>query len=597
MKLDREFIADMFIRGDGIEIGALHMPLRVPRSAKVKYVDRLTVEDLRKQYPELNDKALVNTDIIADGEKLESIADSTQDFVIANHFVEHCQDPISAVLNMLRVLKPGGILYLAIPDKRCCFDADRPVTPLEHIMRDHIEGPEWSRRQHFEEWSRFVNKAAEGEVDSQVAHLIDINYSIHFHVWTPFEMLEFILALRKMAGFEIDLCFRHDSVEVIFVLRKSASQSSAIPESIDISSTARGGSFTTVLDRALGTEPWCIDNIIYDGNTLEMSGWALAPGGRHDLLTFTLNDREFEEREFPLPRADLGNIFWYKAGADRAGFRCRLPMKREELFRDGYATLKCVDRTTGLPVREEYNLYYADDTDGPELPDAERKRRVSGNDSALLFRLEGFSIFKKLDLALRRTMSKPLSGFRDILDWGCGCGRVTRYFYSLPDARVVGIDIDKDNVNWCRDHFKFGEYRAAPLHPPTDFEADRFDLIIGISVFSHLREKDQWEWLAELSRIARPGAAVLMSTMGEATVGRSSWPEELWNRWQETGFLAGANKTDLDEFIEDEDYYVNAYMTEDYIRRNWSRTFEILDFIPAYIGNHQDLVVMRKPVR
>jgi 2-polyprenyl-3-methyl-5-hydroxy-6-metoxy-1,4-benzoquinol methylase len=591
MKLDRESIADMFIRGEGVEIGALHMPLRVPRSAHVRYVDRLTVEDLRKQYPELNDKEIVETDIIADGEKLESIADSSQDFVIANHFVEHCQNPIGAVLNMIRVLKPGGILYLAIPDKRCCFDADRPVTSLSHIMRDHREGSERSRRQHFEEWARYVNKAAEAEIESQVAHLMEIDYSIHFHAWTPFEMLEFILALRRMASFEIDLCFRHDDVEVIFILRKSLYQ-----EPIDISSS-RGELLAVAFDQALSPEPWCADDIVYDGKSLEMTGWALAPEGCYDHLTFTVNDREFEEREFSSPRSDLANIFWYKTGAARAGFRCRMKIEREELFRDGYATFKCIDRRTGQPIREEFNIYYADDADEPQLPDAARMSRVSGNDNARLFRFEGFSIFKKLDLALRQTTGKPISEFRDILDWGCGCGRVTRYFYLLKNSRVVGIDIDSDNVEWCRKHFKFGEYRLAPLHPPTDLQAESFDLIIGISVFSHLREEEQHEWLAELWRMARPGAMVLMSTMGEATIARSSWDEEMWNRWQETGFFAFANKSDLDSYIGDEDYYVNAFISEAYIRRSWSRAFEILDFIPAYIGNHQDLVVMRKPVR
>jgi SAM-dependent methyltransferase len=220
---------------------------------------------------------------------------------------------------------------------------------------------------------------------------------------------------------------------------------------------------------------------------------------------------------------------------------------------------------------------------------------VSGNDNSALFRLEGFTIFKKLDLALRRTLGKGLADFGDILDWGCGCGRVTRYFHLLPGVRVVGIDIDQDNVNWCREHFNFGEYRVAPLHPPTSFEAGSFDLIIGVSVFSHLKVKDQQEWLAELSRIAKPGAALLMSTMGEATAGRCLWNEEVWNNWRKAGFLASPNRTDLEGFIPDDEYYVNAYMTENYIRHNWSRTFEMLDFIPAYIGNHQDLVVMRKP--
>jgi SAM-dependent methyltransferase len=222
-KLSRALIAETYLSGHGIEIGALHNPLQVPPSARVKYVDRLPIAQLREQYPELNDKELVEVDILDDGERLSTIADASQDFVIANHFVEHSQDPIGAVLNMLRVLKPGGVLYLAIPDKRCCFDSDRPVTPIEHLLRDHAEGPEWSRAQHFEEWARLVNKTAEAEVADQTAELIRMNYSIHFHVWTPFEMLELVQALRKMAAFEVELCLMHDGVEVILVFRKSNS--------------------------------------------------------------------------------------------------------------------------------------------------------------------------------------------------------------------------------------------------------------------------------------------------------------------------------------------------------------------------------------
>ena len=219
-KLSRELIAETYLRGEGIEIGALHNPLKVPASANIKYVDRLAVAQLRAQYPELNDKKLVEVDILDDGERLLTIPDSSQDFVIANHFVEHCEDPIGAVLAMFRVLKPGAILYLAIPDKRCCFDADRPVTSIDHLMRDHLEGPEWSRWQHFEEWVRLVNKVSdENEAQKQIAELTKNNYSIHFHTWTPFEMMEFFLALRNMTPFEIDLCLHHDGVEVIFILR------------------------------------------------------------------------------------------------------------------------------------------------------------------------------------------------------------------------------------------------------------------------------------------------------------------------------------------------------------------------------------------
>ena len=63
-----------------------------------------------------------------------------QDFVIANQVLEHFQNPLLALQNMLRVLKPGGVLYLSLPDKRFSFDVDRPVTTVEHVLRDYRRG-------------------------------------------------------------------------------------------------------------------------------------------------------------------------------------------------------------------------------------------------------------------------------------------------------------------------------------------------------------------------------------------------------------------------------------------------------------------------
>src|SRR5262249_31288180 len=156
----REQIASGFLRGDGIEIGALHQPLKVPSGTRVKYVDRMTSADLRRQYEELAGTPLVETDIIDNGEQVTTFGDGTQDFVIANHFLEHCQNPIQTFQNLFRVLKPSGVLYLAVPDKRFTFDVDRECTTIDHLMRDFEEGPGWSKRQHFEEWSRLVNKRA-----------------------------------------------------------------------------------------------------------------------------------------------------------------------------------------------------------------------------------------------------------------------------------------------------------------------------------------------------------------------------------------------------------------------------------------------------
>jgi SAM-dependent methyltransferase len=225
----RELLARTYLRGAGIEIGALNRPLRVPRAAAVSYVDRLTVEALRHQYQELAQEQLVEPDILDDGERLGSIADGSQDFVIANHFVEHCQDPISALGNMLRVLKPGGILYLAVPDKRYSPDLDRPITSNEHLLKDYRDGPAWSKRAHFEEWVRlwtYERRHDADAADKRVRELMDMDYSIHYHVWTPAAFLSFLLlvsdelAAKANLRFEIEQFSQNES-EVIAILRRT----------------------------------------------------------------------------------------------------------------------------------------------------------------------------------------------------------------------------------------------------------------------------------------------------------------------------------------------------------------------------------------
>jgi predicted SAM-dependent methyltransferase len=216
----RRDVARVYLRGRGVEIGALHRPLWVPHTARVSYLDRLPTEELYRQYPRLAAHNLVPVDIVDDGERLARLADASQDFVIANHFLEHCQDPIGTLLHFFRVLRDEGILFLTVPDKRYTFDCDRPVTPLGHLLADHEDGVELSRREHVAEYVRLVLKASDAEeIQREVEHLLATNYSIHYHVWTQTELMELLLELRRRVAFEVELVLRR-AYEVILVLRK-----------------------------------------------------------------------------------------------------------------------------------------------------------------------------------------------------------------------------------------------------------------------------------------------------------------------------------------------------------------------------------------
>lgn len=222
LRIERDNIAKAYLKGEGIEIGALHNPLKVPRSCKVRYVDNIPASEARRRFEDVSSKRLVGVDILDDGERLSKVPDGSQDFVIGNHFIEHCQNPIGAIRNMMRVLKKGGVLYLAIPDKRYTFDKDRPSTTLKHLLRDDQEGPEWSRREHVEEWVRVVEGLKDdAAVSAKIDELLGVDYHIHYHVWNQAELFIFIGSLREMFGFEIELTFKRKN-ETIFVLRKAA---------------------------------------------------------------------------------------------------------------------------------------------------------------------------------------------------------------------------------------------------------------------------------------------------------------------------------------------------------------------------------------
>jgi DNA-binding transcriptional ArsR family regulator len=201
----RRALAAKYLDGTGIEVGALHSPLWVPARASVRYVDRLSVEDLRRHYPELSQLPLVNVDIIDNGETLESIPVASQDFLIANHFLEHTQDPIGTLKRHLSVLRQGGILYLAVPDKRWTFDANRPETTLQHLIADHDHGPQISYDAHIREYAELVDGLSGEELESRIGHLKATRYSIHFHVWTDASFRELLDHMRGPAGLRFEL--------------------------------------------------------------------------------------------------------------------------------------------------------------------------------------------------------------------------------------------------------------------------------------------------------------------------------------------------------------------------------------------------------
>ena len=220
---ERKRIAARYLTGRGIEIGALDAPTPLPPGAAVRYVDFRAVDELHGQYPELDAQSFVPVDVVDDGERLGKFEDASIEFLIANHMLEHCENPLGTLRHHLRKLAPGGWLFYAMPDMRCCFDSERPRTAFDHLVADDADGGRASRDAHFLEWAKLVNKIGDDDAARENARQNMANgYSIHYHVWDGNSWLDFLCRAREYLdrGFEIRH-FELSGPEMISVLRRS----------------------------------------------------------------------------------------------------------------------------------------------------------------------------------------------------------------------------------------------------------------------------------------------------------------------------------------------------------------------------------------
>lgn len=185
--------------GRGLEIGALGNPMPLPNAAEIVYSDILRPDQVDAMYPGSR-----HPDILSDSEHFEGVTTGEFDFVVANHVLEHVTDPIGALTEWHRILKPDGLLFISLPDKRYTFDHRRQRTRLAHLEDDHrSEAPPQVRNEcHLLEWAEHVEQLKPGSVEFEawVADQKRRGFAVHNHVWVLQDLLELLAHLRNTYG-------------------------------------------------------------------------------------------------------------------------------------------------------------------------------------------------------------------------------------------------------------------------------------------------------------------------------------------------------------------------------------------------------------
>ncbi len=131
------------LSGTGIEIGALHHPVVDRSMADVLYVDHADTTALHAKYEgHTNVEDIVDVDVVWHDEPLVDALKGRGpvDWVVASHVIEHVPDLVGWLDQLADVLKDGGVVSLAIPDKRFCFDIRRRETDPADVVGAWLAG-------------------------------------------------------------------------------------------------------------------------------------------------------------------------------------------------------------------------------------------------------------------------------------------------------------------------------------------------------------------------------------------------------------------------------------------------------------------------
>lgn len=224
---------------------------------------------------------------------------------------------------------------------------------------------------------------------------------------------------------------------------------------------------------------------------------------------------------------------------------------------------------------------------------------------------------------------RPVGESTRVLDFGCGWGRMLRFFLNRVDSQnLFGVDVREESVEMAQRLNPFARFARVESMPPMPFADGWFDVVVAYSVFSHLSEAASRDWITELARVLKPGGLAILTTQGSGFIdfveslstrpnrwrfrlALGRWIGRPWNEsWLRTlrdgfGDIAAARRRFADgQFVHAPtgggaglagSFYGESVIPRAYVEREWTE-FELVDFVDERRDREQAMIVLRKPV-
>jgi len=197
----------------------------------------------------------------------------------------------------------------------------------------------------------------------------------------------------------------------------------------------------------------------------------------------------------------------------------------------------------------------------------------------------GFTIYQLVKSLAEEHFGK-LEDLNGILDYGCGWGRILRFFLKdMAPEKLWGIDCSPNAINICKQNLPDLNISLIDPRPPSSLPSEHFDIIYSNSVFSHLNEEVHLQWINEFERVIKPGGLVVLTTWGERFIdrcykARNGYLDGSMNEKrikQLSNLFVGkrwSEKYNNGDFCYEPgnewDFFGNTCIPKEYVQNNWS---------------------------
>lgn len=144
--LDYEVYQDALRNKSGIEIGGPSLAFKtiLPIYQEIHSLDGVNFSNSTIWEGSIQSGKTFNyfkkntgTQYVSEATNLDLISPNSYDFLLSSNCLEHVANPLRAIEEWKRVIKPNGYLLLVLPNKNSNFDHKRSITTFEHLLEDY----------------------------------------------------------------------------------------------------------------------------------------------------------------------------------------------------------------------------------------------------------------------------------------------------------------------------------------------------------------------------------------------------------------------------------------------------------------------------